>query len=291
MDIEKVFYKIKNGSKAEMNEAKKEIKQNWNAGRGDKIRKNAKIVFKEMASFDQIKCPINQAGFITSLDMLFLVLSDENFDIFKDFTLKIIQSPNGQVRETIRKISSWLYVSLSARAVPFLYQRDITEKEKQQKQIAEKQFLKYVEEIEDLIAKYKSHDKTKYIEDMKPSVEKSLQMLLQDITRGLSYKEIKRKHSAIDKSIPMGLIEKRWEIEDELTLLLNEAKSRRTIEEIKDIIYNETSQKDLQKIIKIFDTLFDGKDEFNLIAQTVNDAWNYFPHKLLNGQSPMEKLS
>ena len=92
MDIEKVFYKIKNGSKAEMNEAKKEIKQNWNAGRGDKIRKNAKIVFKEMASFDQIKCPINQAGFITSLDMPFLVLSDENFDIFKDFTLKIIQS-------------------------------------------------------------------------------------------------------------------------------------------------------------------------------------------------------
>jgi len=33
-----------------------------------------------------------------------------------------------------------------------------------------------------------------------------------------------------------------------------------------------------------------GMPELSNILETLNDAWNYFPHKILGGLSPAEKL-
>jgi hypothetical protein len=45
----------------------------------------------------------------------------------------------------------------------------------------------------------------------------------------------------------------------------------------------------MQKVIAMFDR---GGDisELNNILELISDAWNYFPHKSINGLSPMEKL-
>ena len=63
-----------------------------------------------------------------------------------------------------------------------------------------------------------------------------------------------------------------------------------SLEEIKDIVYNEDGNESMRKIILSFDQGQD-IDEMNRILQIISNAWNYWPHKKLNGLSPAEKLA
>ena len=85
------------------------------------------------------------------------------------------------------------------------------------------------------------------------------------------------------------ILEKQKEIELELLVFLKEAESDFGLDDIKEIIYNEEGQDDLTDIIAMFDT-GQGLIELENILETINDAWNYFPHKILGGLSPAEKL-
>jgi len=85
------------------------------------------------------------------------------------------------------------------------------------------------------------------------------------------------------------ILEKRKEIEEELADMLKETKSDFDLEDIKKIIYNEKGQDDLTDIIAMFDT-GQGLIELENVLELVNDAWNYFPHKIIGGISPAEKL-
>ncbi len=85
------------------------------------------------------------------------------------------------------------------------------------------------------------------------------------------------------------ILAKRGEIEQELADFLAETKSDFTVDHIKDIIYNEDGQDDLTDVIAMFDT-GQGAAELDSILELVNDAWNYFPHKIIGGLSPAEKL-
>ena len=82
-----------------------------------------------------------------------------------------------------------------------------------------------------------------------------------------------------------SIIQRREEIEQELGELLNEHQSDFDLDYIKSIIYNEEENDDMMKIVAIFDR---GRpDELENVLDLATDAWNYFPHKLLNGLSPM----
>ena len=84
------------------------------------------------------------------------------------------------------------------------------------------------------------------------------------------------------------IISRRMEIEKEITELLLETRSDFSLDDVKQAIYDEEDNDDMQKIIAMFD---DGNPEnLNNVLETVTDAWNYFPHKLLDGVSPVEKL-
>jgi len=92
------------------------------------------------------------------------------------------------------------------------------------------------------------------------------------------------------KSLKMEeILKKRKGIEKELSQMLKEINSPFDIEHIKDVIYHEEDSDDLMKIVSIFDR-GGGAEELNQILEIVNDAWNYFPHKSLNGLCPMEKI-
>lgn len=84
------------------------------------------------------------------------------------------------------------------------------------------------------------------------------------------------------------ILERRKEIEQELIEMLEQTGSDFTIEDVKAAIYNEEDNNDMQKVVGMFD---DG-DPINLsnVIELVTDAWNYFPHKLLGGLSPAEKI-
>ena len=85
------------------------------------------------------------------------------------------------------------------------------------------------------------------------------------------------------------ILERRKEIERELVEMLKETESDFSLQAVKDAIFYEEDNDDMQKVIAMFDR---GGDisELNNILELVSDAWNYFPHKALNGLSPTDKL-
>src|SRR3989344_6242972 len=85
------------------------------------------------------------------------------------------------------------------------------------------------------------------------------------------------------------IFKKRKEIEQELLNFLKETESDFGLDDIKEIIYNEEGQDDLTDVIRMFDN-GQGAGELENIMDTINDAWNYFPHKTLNGLSPAEMV-
>ncbi len=71
--------------------------------------------------------------------------------------------------------------------------------------------------------------------------------------------------------------------------LLEEANSDFTLDNVKDVIYNEKDTSDMQKVIAMFD---DGNPEnLSNIIETVTDAWNCFSHKALGGRCPKRCFS
>jgi len=88
---------------------------------------------------------------------------------------------------------------------------------------------------------------------------------------------------------PPAVLEKREEIEKELSALIQKTKGDITLKEIQDIIYDETDFDDLNDVIRMFDT--GSPYELQNVIETLNDAWNYFPHRVLNGLCPLEIVS
>ena len=82
--------------------------------------------------------------------------------------------------------------------------------------------------------------------------------------------------------------EYRMGVESDVTQLLLDTGSDFTLDDVKNSIYNEEESDDMQKVIAMFD---DG-DPANLsnAVEVATDAWNYFPHKVLDGLSPAEIL-
>ena len=71
--------------------------------------------------------------------------------------------------------------------------------------------------------------------------------------------------------------------------MLKETRSNFSLQDVKDAIFHENDNDDMMKVVAMFDR---GGDmaELSDILELTNDAWNYFPHKIINGLSPMEKL-
>ena len=87
----------------------------------------------------------------------------------------------------------------------------------------------------------------------------------------------------------MQILQGRKKIEQELVDLLRDSESDFSLEDVRDTIYNEDGQDSLTDIIAMFDNGL-GLVELENVLEIVNEAWNYFPHKILGGLSPAEKL-
>jgi len=85
------------------------------------------------------------------------------------------------------------------------------------------------------------------------------------------------------------ILERRKEIEQELTDMLKESKSDFTLNNVRDAIFHEEDNDDMMKVVAMFDRGGDAS-ELNNMLELVTDAWNYFPHEVLGGISPSEKL-
>lgn len=280
-ELEHIFSILKNGTAEEVKIAKKRIDKLWHDDRKN-FEKNAHLALEQMKEFDNIKNVKNQEAFVSGLSLFFLVLSDTHFKELKDFVLKVISHPHGHVREQVRKTADWLFMSLTSRINPFVWPKGkkLTEKQISEQEEAKKEFKEYLNEIELLMEKYyeRSYGRVKYVQSLKPSVYKSLQLLYSDLTRGNIHKKL---HIS-----PPAILANREEIERELSTLILKTKSDISLEEIQDVIYEETDLDDLNDIIRMFD--MGSPYELQNAIELLNDAWNYFPHRVLNGLCPAE---
>lgn len=85
------------------------------------------------------------------------------------------------------------------------------------------------------------------------------------------------------------ILERRKEIERELVEMLKETGSDFSLQDVKDAIFHEEDSDDLMKVVAMFDR-GGGAFELSNILELASDAWNYFPHEVLGGLSPAEKL-
>ena len=85
------------------------------------------------------------------------------------------------------------------------------------------------------------------------------------------------------------ILARRKEIEKELMDMLKETGSDFGLKDVKDAIYNEEDSDDMMKVVAMFDRGGDASELSNIL-ELVSDAWNYFPHKVIGGISPAEKL-
>jgi len=95
------------------------------------------------------------------------------------------------------------------------------------------------------------------------------------------------------------ILKRRKEIEQELVDMLKETdptsprlrrgKEQFTLQDVKEVIYNEEDDDDMMKVVAMFDRGGDAAELENVL-ELVTDAWNYFPHKVLKGLSPAEVL-
>ena len=85
------------------------------------------------------------------------------------------------------------------------------------------------------------------------------------------------------------ILERRKEIEQELMDMLKETESDFTLDHIRDVIFHEEDNDDMMKAVAMFDRS-GAASELSNVLELVTDAWNYFPHKVLGGVSPAEKL-
>src|SRR3989338_8885751 len=85
------------------------------------------------------------------------------------------------------------------------------------------------------------------------------------------------------------ILKRRKEIEQELVDMLKETKSDFTLDHVRDAIFHEEDNDDMMKVVAMFDRGGDASELENIL-ELVTDAWNYFPHKILNWLSPAEQI-
>lgn len=275
------------GSRDEFKKAKKEIQTLWHH-ETKVFHSSAEVALEFLPKFDQIENIVNKEAFASGLNIFFLSLADNHFEKLKDFTLKVIQHQNGHLREAIRNTAEWLYCSLTSRMDPFMYPKGkkLTDKQKNEQIQAREQYEKYVRDVEALIDKYDSGDENaEYIDEMKPSINKSLQQLWYRLTESHAYQKLLEGV----RPLPPEILIKRKEIEEELVEMLKATGSNFSLQDVKDAIYHEEDNDDMMKVVAMFDRGGDASELSNIL-ELVTDAWNYFPHKILNGLSPAEKL-
>ncbi|MEQ1718994.1 MAG: hypothetical protein ABL907_23920 [Hyphomicrobium sp.] len=74
-----------------------------------------------------------------------------------------------------------------------------------------------------------------------------------------------------------------------LAELLNQTGSSATLADIEDIIFNEPADiqfsRQIATLLRFFET--PGRDiDHDVLLPVLQDAWNYFPHRRLDGQCP-----
>ena len=299
---------IKNsGNKNEIKKAKEGIHSFWHGitRMAEKDNQKFEVFVDEIKTFDQIKNLDNQIHFIQVLIWPFLALADRQIEFFGDFILKHIQHPSAKVRQAIIRLAAYLSMSVTLNEHSWCKEK-FSEKDLIEINNHQQLYFKIVQAAEKLLEKYDEPKfrKCEYISDLPTGVYKSIQYLitkelLRVIDTEVAYQKFLRGKDVFCNSNDIAeeaeriiarrkISDKKLEIETEILELLYLTGSDFEIEDIRRAIYEEENTDDLQEVIAMLD---DGNlENLSNVLEIISDAWNYFPHRVLDGLSPAEKL-
>jgi hypothetical protein len=302
-------------AKKHIGEIKKEYLESGEEKRRE-IKKGLEIFLYEMGEFHKIEKVDNQAHFLNVLSDIFLILNREHFDFFLVFVLLHIQNPSGKVRQALFNSSFWLLCEGYSCVSPSIWgNKKISDEEKELLEKNKLSYFDFLEELEFLMDEYclPEYEKYEYIQDLPPSIYKSLEMLFFKATMPKEIKkeykkylkekekmtvESEKEENSMKKEISDAImknknltkediLKRREEIKKELTEIIEKNKINYSFEDIEKMVYQKKIPKSLPNIIDIFSDCIDSDDK---VLPLLNDLFNFFPHKELNGLSPVEKI-
>ena len=98
------------------------------------------------------------------------------------------------------------------------------------------------------------------------------------------YRRVLLEQNTVSKEI----MSERMKIENKFKDLLRGKEKYFDFDDILEIIFNEEDSDDLMAIVQIFDNSDISK--LSDVLELATDAWNYFPHRSLDGKSPAEMV-
>lgn len=309
---------IFNGSKAEIRQAQLEF---------DKVCEQFRYPHKkeELAAMEMLREKIRDFSDIENIDTqlalvrmakrLFMALGDEHFEEFSDFIIRAIQHPSGKVRQDILHASSWLLLANDS----LLFSEGGRKRLSRQEVLKRKDwFGDFVWRVEKLLQQYDEprFDKYKYISSMPSSIYKSLQKLvLEELLRAPMFEELyedylrrhqlvpapeenrrdmgplhERMEMEIMSLMPIMIEPKRAELKRDVAQILKRTDSHYTVNDVLLHIYDSGhGSEDFHKLFTMIGPNHNEVD-FQEAVRILQDTWNFFPHRLNNGLSPIELI-
>ena len=289
----------KNNSRLAARGVRKLVYSSSAAGR-EKYEQIAALIESAPENYARIFEDWRQENFVMAISVIYFLHDKENqTDFLFPWLFQLLQHPNGYIRHAAVKMISHEIGPLTVH-IRFPGDKSILEDSLEPEQ-ADNILYSLFASLNGLLAvlwqpKYKRY---KYIDSLPPSPYKSVQMILAELQDSCGKEYINRltgngaKHPGVHSNMAVEtkeqILQRCREIEQEFTDMFKETKSDFGLADIKDAIYNEEETDEMMKVVAMFDT---GQDAAELqdVLELVNDAWNYFPHKIIGGLSPVEKL-
>lgn len=91
---------------------------------------------------------------------------------------------------------------------------------------------------------------------------------------------------------PKEIAEYKARLSERISALLEENKSSKTVDDIASIIFHADHARHASEYLVDLIRMFNIPEaQLDMIIPLVEDAWNYFPHQALNGQSPAQVMA
>ncbi|MCG2726380.1 MAG: hypothetical protein L6420_09065 [Elusimicrobia bacterium] len=240
----------------------------------------------------------HKASLIYSLKRPVMFAEEEFFCDIIDVVFQNIQSNSGLVRQAVINLADNFFINISCIT-------DFKNPGTERNQKAGDYFGYLAYGMALLQRKYYApkFNKYKYTSSMPPSVYKSVGIIFSNIfynkrydivyeeflNKTPKYVDLSRIEDLRKEVMRLDLLEKRKEIKRDITALFKKLEIKISFEELKKKLYNHNRLPDLIKDIKIT-TCFKDINETNKAFMLISNLWNHFPHKILNGLCPFEKL-
>ena len=291
----------KDASRKAAREVRKAV---YSSGERDEYKVIKSVIDSAPSEYEKIKEDWRQENFVIAVSVMFFLHNRENQpDFLFPWLFQLLQHKNGNVRHAaVRMIEH----ELGSLTYHIRFPGEEHRFSKLKPEHADVILFGLQTNLNNLAASSWKLAYGKYIDDLPSGTYKSVQHILarlEDYSR--------EAPTTMEVESKSEILKRKGEIEQELKEMLKKteptsphpsrsasegnARLRRgkeqfTLDDIKELIYNEEDNDDFDKLIAMFDRGGDAS-ELSDVLELVTDAWNYFPHKVLGGISPAEKLA